>query len=161
LLTKLDRCRVLCCLVELASPLVFAERYHDRGSNSRGCDKADELKRLLLSRELRKVKDLQSLLWGERGDCRGDEVTDVFDLWETKLCFLGVDSDILSAKALEYSSDVTEEPRFGFAVYEYIIDVYFAYFVYKSVGNGSCRRKIPSHKLTGKCCFAGRDRSRG
>jgi hypothetical protein len=55
------------------------------------------LKRLLLSRELRKVKDLQSLLWGERGACRGDEVTDVFDLWETKLYFLGVDSDILSA----------------------------------------------------------------
>ena len=77
-------------------------------------------------------------------------MTDVFDLWETKLCFLRVDSDILSAKALEYSSDVTEEPRFGFAVYEYIIDVYFAYFVYKSVGNGSCRRKIPSHKLTGE-----------
>ena len=65
---------------------------------------ADELEHLLLSRGLRKVKDLQSLLWGERGACRGDEVTDVFDLWETKLCYLGVESDILSAKALEYSS---------------------------------------------------------
>ena len=85
---------------------------------------ADELEHLLLSRGLRKVKDLQSLLWGERGACRGDEVTDVFDLWETKLCFLGVDSDILSAKALEYSSDITEELRVGFAVYEYIVDVY-------------------------------------
>jgi hypothetical protein len=47
-------------------------------------------------------------------------VTDVFDLWETKFIFLGVDSDILSAKVLEYLSDVTEELRFGFAVYEYI-----------------------------------------
>ena len=60
-------------------------------------------------------------------------MTNVFDLWETKLCFLGVDSDILSAKALEYSSDVTEELRFGFAVYEYIVDVYFAYFVNTSI----------------------------
>ena len=50
-------------------------------------------------------------------------MTDVFDLWETKLGFLGVDSDILSPKALEYSSDVTEEFRVGFTVYEYIIDV--------------------------------------
>ena len=58
---------------------------------------ADELEHFLLSRGLRKVKALQSLLWVARGACRGDEVTDVFDLWETKLCFLGVDSDILSA----------------------------------------------------------------
>jgi len=29
----------------------------------------------------------------------------VFDLRETKLGFLGVDSDVLSAKELEYSSD--------------------------------------------------------
>ena len=94
---------------------------------------ADELEHLLLSRGLRKVKDLQSLLWGERGACRGDEVTDVFNLWETKLCFLGVDSDILSAKALEYSSDITEELRVGFAVYEYIVDVYLADFVNKSI----------------------------
>jgi len=50
-------------------------------------------------------------------------VTDVFDLWETKLGLLGVDSDVRSAKALEYLSDVTEELRFGFAVYEYIVDV--------------------------------------
>ncbi len=94
----------------------------------------DELEQLLMSRGLRKVKDLQSLLWGERGACRGDEVTDVFDRWETKFCFLGVDSDILSAKALEYSSDVTEELRIGFAVYEYIIDVYLADFVNKIEG---------------------------
>jgi len=94
---------------------------------------ADELEHFLLSRGLRKVKDLQSLLWSERGACRGDEVTDVFHLRETKLGFLGVDSDILSAKALEYSSDVTEELRFGFAVYEYIVDVYFAYLINKSV----------------------------
>jgi len=46
---------------------------------------------------------------------------------------LGVHSDILSAKALEYLSDVTEELRFGFAVYEYIVDVYFAYPINKSV----------------------------
>ena len=39
---------------------------------------------------------------------------------------LGVESDVRSAKALEYLSDVTEELRFGFAVYEYIVDVYFA-----------------------------------
>ena len=85
------------------------------------------MEHFLLSRGLRKVKDLQSLLWSERGACRGDEVTDVFNLRETKVGFLGIDSDILSAKALEYSSDVTEELRFGFAVYEYIVDVYFAY----------------------------------
>ena len=60
-------------------------------------------------------------------------MTDVFDLRETKLGFLGVDSDILSAKALEYLSDVTEELRVGFAVYVYIIDVYFAYFANKSI----------------------------
>ena len=60
-------------------------------------------------------------------------MTDVFDLRETELGFLGVDSDVLSAKALEYSLDVTEELRFGFAVYEYIVDLYFAYFVNKSV----------------------------
>ena len=40
---------------------------------------ADELEHHLLSRGLRKVKDLQWLLRGERGACRGDEVTDVFD----------------------------------------------------------------------------------
>ena len=66
---------------------------------------ADELEHLLL----RKVKDLQSILWGERGACSGDEVTDVFDLWETKLGLLGVDSDVRSAKALEYLSDVTSD----------------------------------------------------
>ena len=60
-------------------------------------------------------------------------MTDVFDHWETKLGSLGVDSDVRSAKALEYSSDVTEELRFGFAVYERIVDVYFAYFINKSV----------------------------
>jgi hypothetical protein len=53
-----------------------------------------------------KVKDLQSLLCGERGACRGDEVTDVFNPRETKLGFLGVDSDVLRAKALEYLSNV-------------------------------------------------------
>ena len=79
------------------------------------------------------TKDLQSLLWGERGACRGDEVTDVFDLWETKLCFLGIDSDILSVKALEYSLDITEELRVGLAVYEYIVDVYLTDFMNKSI----------------------------
>ena len=91
------------------------------------------MEHFLLSQGLRKVKELQSLLWGERGACRGDEVIGVFDLWETKLGLLGVDSDVLSAKALEYFSDMTEELRFGFVVYEYIVDVYFAYFVSKSV----------------------------
>jgi hypothetical protein len=33
---------------------------------------------------------------------------------------LGVASDVRSAKALEYWSDVTEELRCGFAVYDYI-----------------------------------------
>ena len=81
------------------------------------------MEHLLLSRGLRKVKDL------ERSACRGDEVTSVFDLWETKLGLLGVDSDVRSAKALEYLSDITEELRFGFTVYENIVDVYFAYSV--------------------------------
>ena len=52
----------------------------------------------------RKVKGLQLLLWGEQGACREDEVVDVFDLRGTKLGFLGVDSNSLSAKAHEYSS---------------------------------------------------------
>ena len=39
---------------------------------------------------------------------------------------LEVESDVRSAEALEYLSDVTEELRFGIAVYEYIVDVYFA-----------------------------------
>ena len=60
-------------------------------------------------------------------------MTDVFNLCETKLGLLGVDSDVRSAKALECLSDVTEELRFEFAVYEYIVDVYFAYSVNKSV----------------------------
>ena len=60
-------------------------------------------------------------------------MTDVFDHWETKLGSLGVDSDVRSAKALEYLLDVTKELRFGFAVYEYIVDVYFAYSVNKSI----------------------------
>ena len=68
---------------------------------------ADELGHILLSRGLRKVKDLQSLLWGERGACRRDEVTDVFELWEAKRGLLGVESDARSAKAFEYLSDVT------------------------------------------------------
>ena len=59
---------------------------------------ADELEHLLLSRGLRKVKDLQSLLWGERGACRGDEVTDVFDLWETKLGLLGLTATFLARR---------------------------------------------------------------
>ncbi len=33
-----------------------------------------ELQHFLLSRGLRKVKDFQSLLWGERDACRGDKV---------------------------------------------------------------------------------------
>ena len=41
---------------------------------------ADELEHLVLSRWLRKVKDLQSILWGERGACRGDEVTEADEL---------------------------------------------------------------------------------
>ena len=48
-----------------------------------------------------------------------NEVTDIFDLRETKLSFRGVDSDVLVG-------------RFGFVVYEYIVDVYFACFVNKS-----------------------------
>ena len=60
-------------------------------------------------------------------------MTDVFDLLETQLCFSGVDSDLLSAKALEHSSCVGEEVGVGFAVYEYIVDVYFAYLVDKAV----------------------------
>ena len=86
----------------------------------------------MISEIIREADELEHLLLS-RGLSRGDEVTDVFDLWETKLCFLGVDSDILSAKALEYSSDITEELRFGFAVYEYIVDVYLADFVNKSI----------------------------
>ena len=65
--------------------------------------------------------------------CCEVEVTDVFDPWETKRGLFGVESDVRSAKALESLSDVTEELRFGFAVYEYVVDVYFAYFVSKSV----------------------------
>jgi len=34
----------------------------------------DELQHFLLSRGLRKVKDFQSLLWGEGDACRGDKV---------------------------------------------------------------------------------------
>ena len=45
-------------------------------------------------------------------------VTDVFDLFETQFGFPGVDSDLLSAKALEHSSCVGEEVWVGFAVYE-------------------------------------------
>ena len=60
-------------------------------------------------------------------------MTDVFDLLETQLCFPGVDCDLLSAKALKHSSCVGEEVWFGFAVYEYIVDVYFAYLVDKTV----------------------------
>ena len=52
-------------------------------------------------------------------------MTDVFDLLETQFGFLGVDSDLLRAQALEHSSCVGEEVRVGFAVYEYIVDVYF------------------------------------
>ncbi len=130
MLTKLERCRALCRPDALASPLVFAERYHvSQGFHHFGhvwnmisevIREADELEHFLLSHGLRKVKDLQSLLWGERGACCGNEVTDVFDLRESKLGFLGVDS-VLSKKALQYSTDVTEELRFGFAVYDYII----------------------------------------
>ena len=108
-------CRAFCCPDELASPLVIAERYHVsqgfhhighvRNMISEVIRQADELGHLLLSRGLRKVKDLQSLLWGERGACRRDEVTDVFDPWETKRGLLGVESDVRSAKALEYLSD--------------------------------------------------------
>ena len=62
-------------------------------------------------------------------------MTDVFDLFETQFGFPGVDSDLLSAKALEHSSCVGEEVLIGFAVYEYIVDVYFAYLVDKAVEN--------------------------
>jgi hypothetical protein len=34
---------------------------------------------------LRKVKDLQALLWSERGTCRGDEVADAFNLREAAI----------------------------------------------------------------------------
>ena len=80
LLAKLERCRAFCCPDELASPLVFAERNHVshgfhhfghvRNMISEVIREADELEHLLLSRGLRKVKDLQSLLWGERGSFR-------------------------------------------------------------------------------------------
>jgi hypothetical protein len=56
--------------------MVFAERYHVsqgfhhfvhvRNIISEVIRVADEIEHLLLSRGLRKVKDLQSLLWGER-----------------------------------------------------------------------------------------------
>ena len=88
--------------------MVFAERYHvSQGFRHFGhvwnmiaevFHEADELEHLLLSRGLRKVKDLQSLLWGERDACGGDEVTDVFDIWETKFSLLGVDSDVLAQR---------------------------------------------------------------
>ena len=52
-------------------------------------------------------------------------MTDVSHLPETKLSFLGL------TPTVEYS----EEFRFGFAVHEYIVDVDFAYFVSKSVGD--------------------------
>ena len=52
-------------------------------------------------------------------------MTDLFDLLETKFGFLRVNSGILSAKVLEYSSYV-EELYFGFTVY-------FAYLVAKTV----------------------------
>ena len=41
---------------------------------------SDGLKNCFLNRGLGKVKDLQALLWSECGSCRGDEVTNVFDL---------------------------------------------------------------------------------
>ena len=84
---------------------------------------ADELEHFLLSRRLRKVEDLLALLWSERGTCRGDELTDVFDLLEIQFGFPGVDSDLLRAQALEHSLCVGEEVWVGFA---YIVDVYFA-----------------------------------
>jgi hypothetical protein len=49
--------------------------------------------------------------------------------------FPGVDSDFLSVKALEHSSCVGEEVWIGFAVYEYIVGVYFAYLVDKAIEN--------------------------
>jgi hypothetical protein len=57
---------------ELASPLVFAERYHvSQGFHlSEVITEADKFEHFLFSRGLRKVKDLQSLLWDERGACR-------------------------------------------------------------------------------------------
>ena len=50
-------------------------------------------------------------------------MTNVSHLPETKLSFFGVDT---------YGRG---EFRFGFAVHEYIVDVDFAYFVSKSVGD--------------------------
>ena len=60
-------------------------------------------------------------------------MANVFDLLETQLCFPGVDSDLFSAKALEHSSCIGEEVFIGLAVYEYIVDVYFAYLVDRAV----------------------------
>ena len=60
-------------------------------------------------------------------------MTDVFDLLETQLCFPGVDSDLISAKTLGHSSCVGEEVWVDFAMYEYIVDVYFAYLVDQAV----------------------------
>ena len=65
MLAKLERCRVPCRPDEFANPLVFAERYHvSQGFHhfvhviSKEIRKADELGHFLLSRGLRKVKDL-------------------------------------------------------------------------------------------------------
>ena len=68
MLAQLERCRALCRPDELASPLVFAEGYHVsqgfhhfghvRNMISEVIREADDLEHLLLSRGLRKVKDL-------------------------------------------------------------------------------------------------------
>ena len=79
-----------------------------------------------MSHWLRKVKDLQALLWSERGTCRGDEVADAFNLWEAAF---------FRAKALEHTSCVEEKLWIGFAVYEYIVDVYSTDVVDEAVEN--------------------------
>ena len=79
----MERCRALYHPDELVSPLILAERYHVlqgfhhfghvRNMISEVVREADALEHFLLSRGFRKVKDLRSLLWGERSACRGDQ----------------------------------------------------------------------------------------
>jgi hypothetical protein len=143
LLAILKGSGALCRPDELAGPMIFTLRYHVsqrfchlghvRRMISEVVHEAEELEHLLLSGRLRKVQNLQALLWSERGPSRGDEVTDVFDLLETQFGFPGVDSDLLRAQALEHSPCVGEEVGVGLAVYEYIVDVDFANFVDKSL----------------------------
>ena len=66
---------------------------------------SDELEECLLSHCKRKVKDLQALLWSERGKRGSRRIRPPGD------------SDFLRAKALEHTSCVEEKLWIGFAVY--------------------------------------------